>query len=313
MWGCSNGSRENAVQSQRRPLVAQAFRPANRPPGSPEGLRYVVVVIAACVPLATAAQPRSGTSSAGLYYEESGRGDPVVLIHAFSVDRRMWDPQMAALQSRFTVIRYDLRGHGRSAAPSEPYSTSDDLRSVLDALDVGRAALVGLSAGAQVATDFALTNPDRVTRLVLAAPGLGGMAMPPLPWMQPVFQAAGAGEPERAAELWSETPIMQLRSDTSAAAALLDTVMSNAKLWTYRTNPVQPVTPPAIKRLSEIKSPTLVIVGERDLPHITEAATLLAKGISGAKLVTIPGAGHIVNIDARERFTDEVVRFLSVK
>jgi pimeloyl-ACP methyl ester carboxylesterase len=103
---------------------------------------------------------------------------------------------------------------------------------------------------------------------------------------------------------------MQLRSDTSGAPALLDLVMSNAKLWTYRTNPVQPLTPPAIKRLSEIKAPTLVIVGERDLPHITEAANLLAGGISGAKLVTIPGAGHIVNIDARERFTDEVLRFL---
>jgi len=270
-------------------------------------------VIAACVPLATAAQPRSGTSSAGLYYEESGRGDPVVLIHAFSVDRRMWDPQMPALQARFTVIRYDLRGHGKSAAPSAPYSTSDDLKSVLDAVDIRRAALVGLSAGTQVATDFAIAYPDRVTRLVLTAPGLGGMTLPPLPWMQPVFQAAGAGEPERAAKLWSETPIMQLRSDTSGAAALLDIIISNTKLWTYRTNPVQPLTPPAIKRLPEIKVPTLVIVGERDLPHIIEAANLLANGISGATLVTIPGAAHIVNFDARERFTDEVVRFLSMR
>jgi 3-oxoadipate enol-lactonase len=279
-----------------------------------------VALLAACVALVAHAQPQSGTSSAGLYYEVSGSGPstslgagaPVVLIHAFSVDRRMWDPQMSALQSRFRVIRYDLRGHGKSAAPSEPYTTSGDLLSVLDALDVRRAALVGLSAGAQVATDFALEHPDRVARLVLSAPGLGGMTMPPLPWMQPVFQAAGAGEPERAAKLWSETPIMQLRSDTSGAPALLDLVMSNTKLWTYRTNPVQPLTPPAIKRLSEIKSPALVIVGERDLPHITEAANLLAKGISGAKLVTIPGAGHIVNIDARERYTDEVVRFLSM-
>jgi len=241
----------------------------------------------------------------------AGRGDPVVLIHAFSVDRRMWDPQMPALQERFTVIRYDLRGHGRSDPPSSPYSTSDDLRSVLDALDVRRAALVGLSAGAQVATDFALAYPDRVTRLVLTAPGLGGMATPPLPWMQPVLQAAGAGEPERAATLWAATPIMTLRNDTSGAATLRELVMSNSRLWTFRTNPVQPLTPPAIKRLQEIKAPTLVIVGDRDLPHIAEAANVLATGIAGAKLVTMAGAGHIVNIDARERFTDEVVRFLS--
>jgi 3-oxoadipate enol-lactonase len=268
------------------------------------------LLVAVCLSSAVIAQSRTGTSSAGLYYEVVGAGDPVVLIHAFSVDRRMWDPQMPALQGRFTVIRYDLRGHGKSGAPSAPYSTSDDLRSVLDALDVRRAALVGLSAGSQVATDFALASPDRVTRLVLTSPGLGGMTLPPLPWMQPVFQAAGAGEPERAARLWAETPIMALRRDTSAAATLVDLVVSNSRLWTYRTNPVQPLTPPAIKRLSEIKCPTLVVLGGDDLPHIKEAGNLLMNGIGGAKLVTIPGAGHIVNFDARERFNEELVRFL---
>src|SRR3989442_3567117 len=191
-------------------------------------LRSLLAV--ACLLFIANAQPRTGTSSAGLYYEVSGAGDPVVLIHGFSIDRRMWDPQMPALQGRFTVIRYDQRGHGKSAPPSSPYSTSDDLRSVLDAVDVRRAALVGLSAGAQVATDFALAYPDRVTRLVLTAPGVGGMAMPPLPWMQPVLQAATAGEPERAASLWAETPIMTLRSDTSAAATPRELVMSNSRV-----------------------------------------------------------------------------------
>jgi len=295
-------------------------------------MRALLVTI--CLSAAVIAQSRTGTSSAGLYYEVAGTGpstalgaspstslgaspstalgasDPVVLIHAFSVDRRMWDPQMPALQGRFTVIRYDLRGHGKSAAPSAPYSTSDDLRGVLDALDVRRAALVGLSAGSQVATDFALVSPDRVSRLVLTSPGVGGLATPPLTWMQPVLQAAGAGEAERAAKLWAETPIMALRRDTSAAATLVDIVMSNSRLWTFRSNPVQPLTPPAIKRLAEIKCPTLVVLGGDDLPHIKDAANALANGINGAKLVTIPGAGHIVNLDARERFNDELVRFL---
>lgn len=268
------------------------------------------LLVTVCLSAAVIAQSRTGTSPAGLYYEAAGSGDPVVLIHAFSVDRRMWDPQMPALRDRFTVIRYDLRGHGKSDAPSAPYSTSDDLGSVLDALDVRRAALVGLSAGSQVATDFALVHPDRVSRLVLTAPGVGGLATPPLSWMQPVLQAAAAGEPERAAKLWSETPIMALRRDTSAAATLADLVMSNSRLWSFRTNPVQPLTPPAIKRLADIKCPTLVVVGGDDLPHIKDAANALANGIGGAKLVTIPGAGHIVNMDARERFNEELVRFL---
>jgi pimeloyl-ACP methyl ester carboxylesterase len=105
------------------------------------------------------AKVSSGTTPTGLYYEVSGGGDPVVLIHAFSVDRRMWAPQIAALERRFRVIRYDLRGHGNSAAPSEPYAPHEDLRSVLDTVGGGRAALVGLSAGSTLAIDFAIAYP----------------------------------------------------------------------------------------------------------------------------------------------------------
>ena len=87
--------------------------------------------------------------------------------------------------------------------------------------------------------------------------------------------------------------------------------MSNVRLWTFRSNPARPLTPPAIKRLAEIKSPTLVILGERDLPHIKEIAGLLAAGVAGARLVTVPGAGHIVNMDAPEAFNEAVGAFLA--
>jgi pimeloyl-ACP methyl ester carboxylesterase len=74
------------------------------------------------VPAIAAAQVTSGTSSAGIFYEVSGAGEPVVLIHAFSVDRRMWAPQIASLEKRFRVVRYDQRGHGKSDGPSAPYA-----------------------------------------------------------------------------------------------------------------------------------------------------------------------------------------------
>jgi pimeloyl-ACP methyl ester carboxylesterase len=263
------------------------------------------------LPGAVGAQIATGTSAAGLSYEASGSGEAVVLIHGFSVDRRMWAPQVTVLESRFRVIRYDLRGHGASAEPSAPYAPYHDLRSVLDALGVHRATLIGLSAGAEIATDFALAYPDRVARLILASPGLSGFVpSTPITWAQAVFQAAAAGDPERAAKLWAATPIMALRNDSTAAATVTDLVMSNARLWSYRTNPVQPLAPPAIQRLSEIKCATLVILGEQDLPHIREVGRLLVGGIAGAKLVTIPRAGHLVNLDAREAFTAAVEAFL---
>jgi len=263
------------------------------------------------IPAAAGAQVTGGMSPAGVFYETSGSGEPVVLIHAFSVDRRMWAPQIAALEGRFQVIRYDLRGHGNSAAPSAPYAPHEDLRSVLDALGIARATLVGLSAGSTLAIDFAIAYPARVARLALASPGLNGYVPSlPLTWTQPVFQAAAKGDAEGAARLWADTPIMAMRSDLGAAGTVKELVMSNVRLWTYRTNPAQPLTPPANARLSEITSPTLVILGGEDLPHIKEIASLLVKGISGARLVTIPGAGHMVNLDARDAFNAALVAFL---
>jgi pimeloyl-ACP methyl ester carboxylesterase len=263
-------------------------------------------------PATAGAQITSGSTPSGLYYEVSGSGDPVVLIHAFSVDRRMWAPQIAALERRFRVIRYDLRGHGNSAAPSEPYSPHDDLRSVLDTVGVGRATLVGLSAGSTLAIDFAIAYPDRVRKLVLASPGLNGhVPSPPLTWTQPVFQAAGRGDTEDAAKLWAATPIMALHNDPAAAAIVKALVMSNLRLWTFRTNPARPLTPTAIARLAEVRSPTLVVLGDKDLPHIKEIAGLLARGVAGARLVTIPGAGHIINLDAPDAFNKALAAFLA--
>lgn len=273
----------------------------------------VIVLLAAWPTISPAvpvsAQTVAGTTSSGLFYEVSGSGEAVVFIHAFSVDRRMWAPQVAEFEGRFRVIRYDLRGHGRSVAPTGPYTGYDDLRVLLETLGVARATLVGLSAGAELAINFAIAHPDRVARLVLAAPGLGGYAVPPLPWATPVFEAAAAGDAERAAKLWAATPIMAMRTNLDAAETVTALVMENWRLWTYRRTE-QPLSPPAIDRLAEIACPALIIVGDEDLPHIHDIARLLADRIADATLVTIPGAGHIPNLDTPSDFNDAVTAFL---
>ena len=274
--------------------------------------RSVLVLLA--LPALLSAQVRTGTTPSGLFYEVSGAGEPVVLIHAFSVDRRMWAPQIAVLEKRFQVVRYDLRGHGNSQGPVGPYAPHEDLRSVLDALGIGKATLIGLSAGSTLAIDFAIAYPSRVARLILSSPGLNGhVPSQPLTWTQPVFKAAGSGDAVGAARLWADTPIMALRNDLSAAPVVRELVMSNVGLWKFRTNPAQPLSPPAIGRLAEVKAPTLVILGEQDLPHIKDIAGLLVKGIAGARLATIAGAGHITNIDARDAFNQAVELFLAGK
>lgn len=282
---------------------------SSRPLASGRSIVAVIIVVTLLASSASA-QSVTGTSSGGLFYEVTGAGDPVVFIHAFSLDRRMWEPQVGAFDGRYRVIRYDLRGHGKSVAPGEPYTGYDDLRSVLDALGISRATLIGLSAGSELAVNFAIAYPDRVTRLVLAAPGLGGYKVPPLPWLQPVLEAAAAGDGERAARLWAETPIMAIRSNSSATPVVTSLVMSNARLWTSRRTE-QPLSPPAVSRLSEINCPVLVIVGDQDLPHIREIAGVITRGVPGARLVVIPGAGHIVNLDAPGPFNNAVEAFLA--
>ena len=109
----------------------------------------------------------------------------------------------------------------------------------------------------------------------------------------------------------ADTPIMALRNDLSAAPTVRELVMSNVRLWTYRSNPSQPLTPVAINRLAEVRCPALVIPGEQDLPHIKDIAGLLVKGIAGARLVTIPRAGHMANLDAPEAFNQALDSFLA--
>ena len=108
-------------------------------------------------------------------YEVAGAGYPLVLMHASFLDTRMWDSQAEVFARRYTVIRYDARGHGRSAPPSgQPYARSDDLKSLLDFLGVPRACLLGLSMGGAVAVDFALAYPECTSVLILVNAGLGG-------------------------------------------------------------------------------------------------------------------------------------------
>ena len=258
---------------------------------------------------AASAQTTSGTTASGLFYESSGAGAPVVFVHAFSVDRRMWDAQVAAFDTQYRVVRYDLRGHGRSAPPAAPYAAYEDLREVLDALRIERATLIGLSAGSEIAINFALAYPGRVERLVLASPGLGGYKVPPLPWATPVFQAAGAGKPSVAAALWADTPIMALRRDTSARERLRAIVVDNARLWTYQRNE-RPLVPAASGRLGDIRVPVLVLTGSADLPHILDIAATIADGVPGSRHVALPGSGHMLNLDDPGGFTDALRAFL---
>jgi 3-oxoadipate enol-lactonase len=269
----------------------------------------VVLGAVACATVRPAASPVEGTTSGGIAYDVRGSGPTVVLIHGGVLDRRMWDREADAWASRFRVVRYDLRGMGKSPDISGPFSSGEDLAAVLDAVGAARAHLVGLSLGAGVALDFALTQPDRVDRLVLAGPFPGGARVTERPpGIDSLMAAAGRGDVEGAARLAAGMPAFAAPPDKAEWVRGL--VMANARLFRQSQTAERRLSPPAMARLSEVRVPTLVIVGERDSRDILSAADSLTTSIPGAQRVTVPGAGHLVNVWAPEAFDRAVIGFL---
>jgi len=255
-------------------------------------------------------------SGAHLAYEVAGAGPALVLLHAGVADARMWDAQALAFAERFTVIRYDLRGFGRSGAAIGRFSHRADLLALLDALGVGRASLVGLSMGGSLAVDMALAHPDRVAAVVAAAARPSGQeASPELRGAWAAIDAAvGAGDLDRAVELelrmWVDGPY---RSPAAVDPAVREFVglMDAPLLAAPDEGDPEPLDPPALGRLADIATPTLVIVGDRDQPDTIAGSHLLAAGIPGAARLTIPGVAHLINLERPDAFRRAVLEFLA--
>ena len=108
-----------------------------------------------------------------LYYEIKGQGDPLVLIHGMNLNHTMWNTQVPEFSKHYKVIRYDLRGYGKSANPKEgeSYSNHTDLKTLLDLLNIKKTHLLGLSMGGMICQEFALRYPERLDKLVLTGTG----------------------------------------------------------------------------------------------------------------------------------------------
>ena len=253
-----------------------------------------------------------------LYREEAGDGPAVVLLHSTVCDSGMWDREFAALAERHRVLRYDFRGYGRSPLPPGDWSSTEDLRGLLDEVGMERPALVGLSGGAATALDFAVVEPGRVRGLVLAAPAVGG-----LPWSEDVQRFGEqedalleAGDLDGAVELnlrmWVDGPHRGPDAVDPAVRAKVGEMQRRAFEVQLAAEPGEHARPepPAVERLEEVAVPTLVIVGDADHADVLERADLLARRIPGARQVVLPGVAHLVNLERPEEFLRLVADFL---
>lgn len=249
-----------------------------------------------------------------LWVEVDGAGSPLVLIHGSPLDCRMWAPQVADLVRAHRVIRYDVRGYGRSDPPGDTrYRHEDDLAGLLDWLGIERAAVLGLSMGGRLAVDFALAYPGRVSALILAGSSVSGY-----PWTDDLDAMAAAlhtaiarGGVAEAQALTLEEPLLQpsLR-EAEVRQALTEQVRAYSGWHWLHDDPVIAPQPPAYTRLEQVAAPTLIITGEHDQRDIHGIAAAFASRIPDVEAMLIPGAAHMVNLEAPELFNEAVLGFL---
>ncbi|MGZ3681176.1 MAG: alpha/beta hydrolase [Ktedonobacterales bacterium] len=269
------------------------------------------------------AETRTGYLELGdgkLYYEVAGEGDTLVLGHAGFIDGRMWDAQWDAFAERYRVIRYDMRGFGKSDPVSGPRNRRRDLAHLLDHLGVKRAALLGCSMSGQIMLDYALEHPETVSALIMVTSAPSGFQMegPPPPEILEMVAAAQQGDTARTSELqlrlWIDGPYRQpeqVNPDVRRRAAEMNRIPVERNTWLVAdTRPFEPLDPPAISRLDTINFPTLAMAGALDYAETVRAVGILADSIKGAQKHTFAHSAHVPNMEEPEEFTQTVLSFL---
>jgi pimeloyl-ACP methyl ester carboxylesterase len=259
------------------------------------------------------------SDGAYLEYEIEGSGPTVTLIHPGLWDMRTWDREFRTLVDvGYRVLRYDVRGYGRSSRPEpgRPYSHVRDLRALLDASEVTQTALVGCSMGGGLELDLALEHPERVWALVAVATALGGFEATEEEeeWdaqvYGPVQAAVQAGDLERARDLELET-WAPLGTGDEAGARIRQIAFDNIHELEMDESARETLDPPAAHRLAELDVPTLILDAEHDPPYQHRIADFLAREIMGSRKVVVEGADHVVNMRQPEHFEELVLGFLA--
>jgi len=285
-----------------------------------ETTAYTTTVEAAATETVTGLAEVNGTR---LYYEMAGAGDPVIFLHGFGADSRYWQAQFAELAQQYQVVRYDLRGFGKSDLPgTAPYTHADDLKALLDFLGIARAHIIGHSFGGENAINFALAYPEATRSLILVDNDVQGAEG--LPASTPeedaawaaIFAALEKGDKHAAAEAVLDRHPLFVVARTMPAARTLQVDMFADYSWWHLTggaDPVQTPAVPAAQRLGEIQAPTLVIIGELDNGYQHKMVEITVEGIPGAQKVVMPGLDHSPFVEDPAGFNQLVLEFLAGK
>ena len=260
-------------------------------------------------------------NGARLYYEIAGSGTPLVMIHAGIADSRMWDNEFASFSARYRVLRFDMRGYGKSPPVPGSFNLLDDLTALLAELELeGPLILMGCSMGGGLALDYALENPGRTRAIILvggAPAGFNADIEGPDALFAESERAFENGELDRVAEVDMQIWFDGVgRSPSPAKAAIRAKAYKMARLVSeheYKRigNHVRKTAEKqAAERLHEIDAPVLIVIGENDLPFLMKAAEFMDDRLPKATLAAMADAAHLPNMEHPAQFRAIVADFL---
>jgi len=258
-------------------------------------------------------------NSAHIYYEAAGEGQPFVMIHAGVADSRQWNNEFALFASGFRVVRYDLRGYGKSEPVEGEFTHLQDLTALLDHLGLAAPLiLMGCSLGGGLAMDFALAQPARVGALIMVGSGPSGLELDvPAPAK---FAEAENAYNQRDLDLLAELETQIWFDGAGRTSAQVNQEMRqlayemNRNALSQEAKHLGKRLPdaqvPAAGRLSELGMPVFVIVGAHDTPYMLAAADYMVETLPLARKALIEDAAHLANMDQPDEFRRIVTMFL---
>jgi 3-oxoadipate enol-lactonase len=245
-----------------------------------------------------------------IYYEECGTGDEaVVLVHDGVLHSAVWDDVWPTFCRNFHTIRYDRRGYGRSPAATNWYWETDDILALLQHLKVHRTMLVGSSHGGEISIEFTLEHPNLVRELVLVGAVVHGY-----PYSDHFLNRGEAtwapvkGDIAAAVARIANDKYLTAADHPVARQKIRDLLSAAPQDFTH--NDMARDAPSSLPRLHDIHVPTLILVGDTDIPDVHAHAGAIETGIANSRRIVIPDTGHLMYLEKPEEFTGIVMHFL---
>jgi len=263
--------------------------------------------------------PKLKVADINIHYDVYGSGEPLLMIMGLGASSASWEPELVReLAQSFRTITFDNRGTGQSDKPDEPYSIemfADDAAGVLDALDISRAHIFGVSMGGMISQEFALRHPHRTGSLTLGCTTAGGAnSVPPPPESLKVLTAPREGVPPEdvVRRGWPLSYTAEfIRNNRDQLEERMSRLLEHpTPPFAFKRQLEGTYTLKTWDRLPSIKASTLVITGAKDVLIPARNSELLAERIPGAKLHLIANAGHGFTNEGREEFLSVFVPFV---